>query len=183
MPATPAARSSVPLRVHPNPYAALDPNGKPAGVVHFDPEHNLGNDVAHIGCITSRKPADASKLWSRYEHNRDTRYCYEHSFDLAAADIPHTDYHVRQIKDGSLLCADEATARTAGIAFVQPAVALEKAREAAIAEWVANYGVEPPTESWEKFTIGAPACAEKKTETEAKSLNGDEGGNVGARRS
>ena len=53
MPAPPAPRSAVPLRVHPNPYAALDVHGKPAGTVHFDPEHNMGNDVAHIGATSS----------------------------------------------------------------------------------------------------------------------------------
>lgn len=166
MSAPPAPRSAVPLRVHPNPYAALDVNGKPAGTVHFDPEHNMGNDVAHIGAVIARKPRDGSPLLTRRVDNRDTVFSYKHTFDLAAVEIPRTDYHVRQIKDGSLLCADAGTARAAGVKFVDPVTALAASRALAIADWVANYGVEPPTETWDDFEIpGSEPALGTSTET------------------
>jgi hypothetical protein len=127
------------LRVLPNPYAALDGYGRPAGIVPCDPhEHTPDRRFvgAHIADVVVHDDFPSHELRS---NRQDTRW----GFATEPVEIPRTHYYVERLREGALFPADEATARMAGIPFESPAKRLEKAKAAALAQWVAHYGEEP----------------------------------------
>jgi hypothetical protein len=71
--------------------------------------------------------------------------------------VPHTDFFVRQLRDGALIPGNEETARIAKIRFVDPTIALAQKREDAITELRTIHPpnmVEEIVDGWPAFEIG-----------------------------
>jgi hypothetical protein len=130
------------LRVYANPYTFIDHEGRPAGVYPHDAEHRAG--ASHVGL----SKVDATTLEKR-DPKWDTRNDLVdvlHTYDAEVQevpDIPGKPHYRQGIREGSLIPADEATAKAVGMKWEEPAAVLERARLKAIQDWTANHG-EPP---------------------------------------
>jgi hypothetical protein len=145
-------RSQTPLLVYPVPFTALDARGMPAAAVRFDPQTGRANEVHFIGCDREHRLVERRKR----AEGRQSVYASTFRYDLAPQAITHTDYHVQRIRHGELIAADAATARIAGVPFVQPVTAFERARYAAIRRWEAEYGTPPPVDQWPSLRLVTP---------------------------
>jgi hypothetical protein len=161
----PRARSKALLLVYPNPYAALDADGMPNGIVRFDPVHGRAGTLDFIGASATfrtevRKDAKGRTLGPRDAPEVQPLRTRVIEYDLRPQRLPHTDYHVSQIRSGDLITIDESTARICQEAFVPPVEAFAKAKARAIADWKTLYLEEPDTSGWPLFVLldaqGAP---------------------------
>lgn len=114
------------LLVLPNPFAALDADGDPAAAF---PRVEPALRGALVGArVDHARSADSEKYF----------------FDTGkAVPLPDLPAYRKALRDGDLLCADEATARLVGLRFVDPALALEQSEAAAVARWRAETGEDP----------------------------------------
>lgn len=120
------------LRVLPNPYLHLDHEGRPSSAVPVDPGHNPGRAWvgAHL-CVTV-----LTKDKQGFATDQDTWF----EFDLAEpAEVPNTHYYAHAVRHGQLIAADEATARTVGRKFADPATTLAESKVAAAKRFAAHY--------------------------------------------
>jgi hypothetical protein len=145
-------RSQAILLVFPVPFTALDARGMPSGAVRFDPPTGRKNQVHFIGCTRKNTLVEKRKR----AEGRQSLYNTSFRYDLTPQRITHTDYHVRRIRQGELIAADPATAKIAGVPFVPPTTAFERARYAAIARWEQQYGEPPPVEKWPPLQLIVP---------------------------
>jgi hypothetical protein len=143
------------LRVFANPYLCLDPSGRPCGACPADPAH-LPDRREWVGAWLD---AERTKVLSTPERGevrapvQDTIF----AFSQSAIELPATPGYLDRIRCGELLAADAPTARAAGIAFVPPDAALERARAVAIAAWKSLYGEEPHGLADFTFVLHLPA--------------------------
>lgn len=127
------------LHVLPNPFAALDADGDPAAAF---PRVEPALRGALVGArIDHARSADSEK----YLFDTDK-----------AVQLPDLPAYRKALREGDLLCADEATARLVGLPFQPPALALEQAAAKAAARWLAETGAPP---AWCRETPAAPAPA------------------------
>lgn len=166
------------LLVYPNPYAAVDHEGLPSGVVAGCPEHGQGGlvypgasvdegrtvlldhpDVAEkaAGSAADRQLAallDRDKARSRPQRTR-------WKFSREPVPLPATAHYLRCLRDGDLVPADEATSTAVGLRHRDPLLALAEARQRAVDEWVAahaaqpRFALEPEEDVWPDL---APLC-------------------------
>jgi hypothetical protein len=131
------------LLVYPNPFIALDHDGFPAGACQCDMAEHVG--------MTSRRWVGAElddkatflleKLSPEELRYRDARQQTRFRFDFSEPTrLPVTEYYRDRLRHSEILCADEATAKLAGLKFVAPAEALAKAKADAAAKWIAMMG-------------------------------------------
>ena len=141
------------LSVIANPFAALDHEGRPAGVVLLDPvEHHpygehttdavtgqpryeprryVGAEIDAEATQVVRR-AGAQGLGSSAQFDlQDTVW----KFSAEPQTVPQTHYYLDRLRDGELFAADPATARLAGKPFVEPKEALAGARAHALGLW------------------------------------------------
>jgi len=154
---SPRARSKALLLVYPNPYGALDAEGMPNGIVRFDPVHGAGS-LDFIGANAAfekevRRDARGRPLGPRDAPEVLPLRTRRIEFNLIPQRLPHTDYHVSQIRSGDLIPVDEPTAKICGLPFVPPIKAFEAAKTHAIAEWKTLYLEEPDTSAWPVFVL------------------------------
>lgn len=104
------------LKVHPNPFHALDHKGRPACAVRLDPDES-GGDRRYIGAVRKSVLVTGKKYDDRNDPQSgpDGEYDVGFEFDLAAVDIPDTHYHRARLRDGELIPADESTAVRGGV--------------------------------------------------------------------
>jgi hypothetical protein len=129
------------LRVFANPYVHLDPSGRPCGACPVDPAH-LPDRREWVGAWLD---AERTKVLSTPEKGEVRAPVQEtiFAFSQDAIELPATPGYLDRIRSGELLAANAPTAQAAGIVFVAPDAALERARTAAVAAWRALYGEEP----------------------------------------
>lgn len=112
------------LKVVPNPYSAIDQEGRPSGVVTKEGlmDHYVG---ATIDQEESRKTNKAV-----------------YKFDTTTVvEVPATTYYRKRVADRELLPADEETAKYLGIEkFEDPAAVLAKEQGAAQSDFENTYG-------------------------------------------
>lgn len=131
------------ISVRTNPFHVLDHEGRPAGAVLKEID-GAYSSLSYVGATMTSKPADIPGN-STPRQGELRQLVEDRTFEFETGDIrlAKSAYYLRCVKDGALLAADEATAKAAGIPFVDPTVALSKARKAAIDSWVATYGEMP----------------------------------------
>lgn len=142
------------LKVLPNPYASLDAQGNPDGVVRYDPALGLPGVVHYVGATVTAKwvdksgapagplrppPAVAKK---NDAHFRPVERAV--TFSGEAVDIPDSPYHRERVRDGSQIAADPQTARACGVPFLPYAAAIERAKARACEKYKAQTGQLPP---------------------------------------
>lgn len=158
------------LSVYANPYTYIDHKGHLAGVVAFDPEHS-GGARRWVGAVLEK---DKCKVAPRGKGDiRSPATDVVFTFSNAPQRVLATQYYIDQIRDGSLVPADEASAERAGVAFVSPRKALAYARDAAIAGWRTHYGATatPSFAKGEAFLPASVAPAAPAAEGEDAALD------------
>ena len=175
------------LLVYPNPWSAFDKNGLPCGVCPRDPYEDAGGPGQFVG---ARVDKDRTKVLQDFaamhggggrgaklaKHElrspmQETRYQYMGvaSDDpllgelLAGKDpieIPLTKYYRDRLQEGSLLAADEATAKVARLPrFTSPKdIFAAKTQSTALPE-VAGFTGLPPSPDAAGNLLEAPAAA------------------------
>jgi hypothetical protein len=146
------------LRVVPNPFAApLDHDGRPCAVVQYDPEHAARYTL--IGVERRERVLEKRAPGSAQQTRVDVTWAYS----LEPVTIEDTGYHRALILEGSLLAADEGTAKRAGLKMLAPwADAIRMARAKAIDVWAkAHDGDAPPVGDWMIAGLPVSAPAEK----------------------
>lgn len=115
------------LKVVPNPYSAIDQDGRPSGAVTKEGlvDHYVGATVDAEETAKTRK--------------------FVFKFDTTTVvEVPATNYYRKRIVDRELLPADEETAKYLGIEkFEAPSVVLEKAHAEAQTNFENTYGRVP----------------------------------------
>jgi len=127
------------LRVHPNPYIkeTIDHLGRPAGRVkcgHF--EHaKTGLVGAKFVEVVETHAAQSFKVGKLSYVTAPARHDHRIAYSRVPVEIPNTGYYRDAIKRGDLFAADRKTWVASGgaaIPFVEPAVALAKAKKEAL---------------------------------------------------
>lgn len=130
------------LRVYVNPYTFIDHEGRPAGVFPHDPAYLPGQ--MHVGL--SRVESTVTEKRDPTKDPRPSLTDRVHHYDAEIQEVPDVpgQNHYRQgIREGSLIPADEATAKAVGMKFEDPQAALTRARVKAVKDWTDAHG-EPP---------------------------------------
>lgn len=166
-------RSKNLLCVFPNVYAAVDHLGRLSGAVRFDPEHGRSGSIHFVGATVTRTPIEGFvRTEQREKGARQTMYDTTVQHSLEEVQVPHTDFFVRQIRDGSLIPANVATAQTAKVKFVEPALALAAKREQQIKELLTQFDqptVDEIVAGWPNYAIGSE-CNDGSTDQSSAAL-------------
>lgn len=117
------------LLVYPNPWAAFDKTGLPCGVCPRDVELDAGGPGRFVGARLDTKNTKVLQKFEKPQHEiRSARQLTRYEFmGIAASDpnlgtllaakdpieIPASKYYKERLREGSLLAANEATARAA----------------------------------------------------------------------
>lgn len=129
------------LSVLPNPWAAIDHQGRPSGVVLCDPVEHVptrGDEPRRfVGATMAARMLREFPPGDPRSNEQDTTW----TFVTEPVALPNTGYYRERIRSGELIAADSKTSRVAGQKnFVPPATALADARTAAIANWERDVG-------------------------------------------
>lgn len=130
------------IRVLANPYAHLDHEGRPAGVVMLDPvEHapyaSDGEPRRFVGAAIDTEKTEVYQRAAESSAQSDLQETHW-TFSNEVQELPRTHYYLDAIRNGELFAGDEETADQVGIPFVEPAKALEAAKTKALALWQAE---------------------------------------------
>lgn len=130
------------LRVYVNSYTYIDPEGRPAGVFPHDPAFMPGQ--MHVGL--TRLQTTVTEKRDPSKDGRSDLFDLLHHYDAEIQELPDVpgQKHYRDgIREGSLIPADEATAKAAGVPWEEPGAVIERWRLKAVRDWTADHG-EPP---------------------------------------
>lgn len=185
------------LRVFPNPWgvrdvrdahaATMDAEGRPCGVCPTDPIVDRGAPGRLVGAAVDAENTvvGATREGEIRSARQSTTYaflgCPAHEtepHELAQAlakkepvTIPFSQYYCDRIREGSLIAADEATARFAGVKFVDPKTLIPALSKIGADAVDARYEGE---KAYEHF-IAERKAAKTKAESEAESATPPEG--------
>ncbi len=164
--ATKLPRKAAPtLRAYPNPYKALDHEGRPASAVLCDPVDHVpyGSDAEMRRYVGATLVVEELKPAGRHTpavHDRGWEFAFE------PVVLPKTDYYRQRIFHGDLVAADVATWVAIGgdrASFRDPLVVLAEAKESAIGHHVREHGAEAvPSETHAHWAEHLPDLAAKR---------------------
>lgn len=125
------------LLVWPNPFHALDHEGRPHAILPFEAEGDgvsTFDDRRFVGATLTAEIVGPLPT----AHPDETAVVTQRTtfvFGDEPTTVRNTAYYTGSLRRGELLAADEASANEAGLPFVEPGKALESAREGAKASW------------------------------------------------
>lgn len=125
------------LSVYANPYSHVDEQGRPQGALPWDPQgHNPGRGWvgAHLEAVQTKAATSVVIKGVAYE-TEAAEHARTLVFDHEPTTLPETPYYLAALRRGELFAADEATAKMAGLKFVDPETALAAAKADAITRW------------------------------------------------
>jgi hypothetical protein len=164
------------LLVWPNPFAALDHEGRPHGILQFEPEGDGVRTFDDRRFVGAQLTAEILGTLPTSHPNETAQTIQRTTFVYADEPTPvrNTAYYTGAIRRGELFAADEASATEAGLGrFLDPGKALEAAREGARATWAIlahEDHDEAPPETLTAFAFGPmpeAIAARKKAASEA----------------
>lgn len=163
------------LLVWPNPFHAVDHEGKPAGVLPYEP---VGNGVTtfderrFVGALLKSEVLQKFPRGDARENVQRTWF----EFADEAVRVPSTPYYKAAIARGEIFAADAPSAKLCGIvdSFLEPGPLLERARDEAIGELkrMGHEGIEDEVftalRAWAFGPMKEAVEARKKADAEAK---------------
>ena len=174
------------INVLPNPWCALDGEGRAAGVCDVDPDllgvSRIGAKVAAVNVEqmsaqqrrTAERRLQAPRQSITWEF--DTENPVETRFTGDAAAVI-----MRKVRNLELLPADAQAAKLCGVKFREPARALAEEKAKARAEFDASHGAgtfdEQAAERGETQTKSEPAAAAPKNTTRGATRSASKGDN------
>lgn len=131
------SRFETTVRVVANPYHRLDHKGRPCCAVPLEPVA-FGGHLGFVGATVDRKATTAPKAekGALFTPRQETVF----SFSEKPVTVLRTPYYQDELKSGSLLPADEAAAKFAGVKFRPVAQAIAETKKASEAEFEREYG-------------------------------------------
>lgn len=163
------------LLVYPNPFHALDHEGRPACVLPYEPEGNgvtTFDDRRFVGANLK------SEILEKFPQGdaRESRQRTWFDFTAEAVRVRNTAYYQHAIARGEIFAADEESAKLCGIqqTFMEPGLLLEQARKDAIGFWAQQAHDEHDAEAPKvltEFSFGPmpeAVALRKKAEEDAK---------------
>lgn len=141
------------LKVYPNVFTALGPDGMPAGRVPVEPGHPRPFDIlgGKLRRVRLERPEDKTRspkerAAAKKLDTRESRVSGVAEVRMRLLELDASPYFKQRVASGDLIAADLATAKAGGIAakdFKVPLELLSSERKARIKEWIAING-EPP---------------------------------------
>lgn len=119
------------LRVYPNPYHHLDHEGRPCGVLPWEPEGDGVTTFDSRRFVGATLQAVITKKFPKGDA-RQTEQDTTFIFSDEAVQVNDTPYYRRAIKSGEIFAADADTARRAAVPFMEPTLALTNAKAGAL---------------------------------------------------
>lgn len=159
------------MQVLPNPYRSLDADGKPTAIVPCHSRHAPGEFVGATKTLNVLQKATTIDI-KRVVNGRTViepmieqfdRSKASFTFSLEPVQVPAEGavgaYYRDRVREGSLVAADEATARKCGVAFEPSDQVLARECDVAAKAFKSQFGTSP---EWAKLdTKPAPAVAPK----------------------
>lgn len=142
------------LRVFACLFASLDHDGRPACVVAFEDA-----PLSYVGA-SHRQKVLVQHSTERGNATISDELDITWEADAEPSEVIDAPYYREALRDGHLLPADAATAARCGLAFVEPAKALEDAKATAIARFTAHHGFAP---DWAQEPTSPAADAPRDT--------------------
>jgi hypothetical protein len=173
------AREPTTIHVLPNPWCAVDGEGRPAGACAVDPDvfgrRWIGAQIDRGQTKVAEHTPDELREMGRclVAPRQTTRWVFATEPVAVAFSGERKAVMIRKLRNREVLPADKETARVAGVAFREPAAALAEERQRARARFDAGRGAgsfdeyarergELPPEQ----PAPAPASAQPNTEPE-----------------
>jgi hypothetical protein len=158
------------MQVLPNPYRVLDAESRPTAVVPCHPRHAPGEFVGATRSLVVLEKAEfidikrtvagqkvVDRQLTKYDRSKATFV-----FSTEPVQVPGEGavgaYYRDRVREGSLIAADQVTARACGVAFNAPDQALAQERDAAVKEYERQFKVQP---EWASDSKPAPVAAPK----------------------
>lgn len=167
------------LRVQSNPWAAIDAQARPCGVVIREQADNDATGIKYIGAkltATEVAPKKWRKVGTAVETIQEARFDRSWTFIDGPVEVPApggklTGYYSDRIKRNELLAYDVECARGAGVAFREPKVVIAESMAARKSEFDAQHGdgafdelqPKPSKAEPQKVTADAPKSAKPKS--------------------
>lgn len=163
------------LLVWPNPFHALDHEGRPAGVLPYEPEGNGTTTFDDRRFVGAQLKSEITQRFPRGDARQSIQRTWFEFTDVAIR-VKNTAYYSQAIARGEIFAADEESAKLCGIdkSFLEPGSLLERAREEAAGFWkqqAHEHHDEDVPELLSKFAFGPmpeALAALKKADEEGK---------------
>lgn len=145
------------LLVYPNPFHAIDHEGRPAGVLPLEPEGDgvtTFDDRRFVGATLK------AEILQKFPRGDARQSVQRTTFDFSdePVEVRNTPYYRMAIARGEILAADKASALECGIdsTYLEPAKVLLTARDEAIGLWkrMDHEDHDGVPESLSKFAFG-----------------------------
>lgn len=125
------------IRVYPNPFSAIDHEGRPCGRVMLDPVDHHAYAADHeprryVGAAIDNEKTVVFQKSAKGSAQADLQETFW-SFSEDVVELPRTHYYLERIRANELFAADEDTAEHAGIALVPYEKQLAAAKASALA--------------------------------------------------
>jgi hypothetical protein len=150
------------LLVWPNPFHQLDAEGRPAGVLPYEPVGNGINTFDDRRFVGATLKAELIETFPRGDARTNVQRTWFEYFDEPSK-VPATPYYKQAIARGEIFAADEESAKLCGItnSFLEPAPLLASAKAEALALWkrAAHEDAEEEPEALMSFSFGPMAEA------------------------
>jgi hypothetical protein len=148
-------RHTIDLSVLPNPYHALDHEGRPAGPC---PRERTPTTVGHQGYVGAERHCTVpEKLVDGHQGTPAQDTCWQFSKEPTQVRDPH-GYYRQMLRDGALFPADAKTARMAGpdVKYAPYAELLADAKKLANGRWRAAFAEDAPGIDLDPFAKPTP---------------------------
>lgn len=148
------SRLDMTVRVLPNPYHSLDHEGRPIGICPKErPMSMAGGHQGYVGAVILA--TIPKKLEDGHQGTASQDTVFHFSREPVQLNDPR-GYYRQAVKHGALIAADVKTATMAGVKYQPYALALEAAREEAVAKWRDAFGDDelPDVDPFTKPTPG-----------------------------
>lgn len=137
------------FKVIANPWASIDAQARPTGRVPLVSDDGQsvkpGRFVGAKLVATQTAERKTRKIGRYFEVTQDAAFDRAWEFSSAPVDVPGfagrpAPYYLEQLREGSLIPADEACAVACGVKFVSPADVIAKTKTTRRAEYDSQHG-------------------------------------------